>query len=126
MFTRIDHVAIAVKDRQKSIDFYEKNFGFQKYYEHDVPGVENLLKVVYLKLGDTVLEFEHWEEGKENKGFHFCLISNDFDADYQRLVDAFVPVITKPHIPEPRTPQEEGWKRVVFEGPDGELIEFRG
>ncbi len=28
MFTRIDHVAFSVKDRQKSIDFYEKNFGF--------------------------------------------------------------------------------------------------
>ncbi len=31
MFKRIDHVAISVKDREKSIEFYTKNFGFQKY-----------------------------------------------------------------------------------------------
>lgn len=42
MFTRIDHVALSVKDREKSIDFYEKHFGFKKYYEHDVPGVSDL------------------------------------------------------------------------------------
>lgn len=73
-----------------------------------------------------MLEFEHWTNGKENKGYHFCLISDDFEADYQRLKEAGIPVITKPHIPEPRTPQETGWKRVVFQGPDGEMIEFRG
>lgn len=126
MFTRIDHVAFSVKDRQKSINFYEKNFGFKKYFEHDVPGVANLEKVVYLQLGDTVLEFEHWTQGKENKGYHFCLISDDFDADYQKLKNAGIPIVIEPHIPDPRTPEEKGWKRVVFKGPDGELIEFRG
>ncbi|WP_242659951.1 VOC family protein [Desulfitobacterium hafniense] len=47
MFIRIDHVAFSVKDRQKSIDFYEKNFGFKKYFEHDVPGVPNLEKRLF-------------------------------------------------------------------------------
>lgn len=126
MFKRIDHVAFTVKDRQKSIEFYEKNFGFTKYFEHDVPGVPGLEKVVYLRLGDTVLEFEHWPHGKENSGYHFCLISDDFDADYQRLKDAGVSVETEPHIPSARTPKEVGWRRIVFKGPDGESIEFRG
>ena len=126
MFTRIDHVAFSVKDRQKSIDFYEKNFGFKKYFEHDVPGVPNLEKVVYLQLGDTVLELEHWTNEKENQGCHFCLISDDFDSDYQWLKNAGIPVVAEPHIPEPRILKEKGWKRVVFQGPDGELIEFRG
>ncbi|ABX42035.1 VOC family protein [Lachnoclostridium phytofermentans] len=126
MFKRIDHVAFSVKDRQKSIDFYEKYFGFKKYFEHDVPGVPNLEKVVYLQLGDTVLEFEHWSNEKENRGYHFCLISGDFDSDYQKLKNAGIPVVTEPHIPEPRLLHETGWKRVVFQGPDGELIEFRG
>lgn len=27
---------------------------------------------------------------------------------------------------DPRSPGEEGWKRAVFKGPDGELIEIRG
>jgi len=33
MFTHIDHIAISVKDRKRSIEFYEKNFGFKKYFE---------------------------------------------------------------------------------------------
>jgi lactoylglutathione lyase len=45
MFTHIDHIAISVKDRQTSIDFYEKYFGFRKYYEHDVPGVPDIEKL---------------------------------------------------------------------------------
>jgi lactoylglutathione lyase len=126
MFKRIDHVAISVKDRFKSIEFYENNFGFEKYYEHNVPGVPELLKVVYLKLGDTVLEFEHWQEDKKNKGYHFCIISDDFDKDYKRLKEAGVAIVTDVHNPSPRTPEEVNWKRVVFKGPDDELIEIRG
>lgn len=126
MFTRIDHVAFAVKDRQKSIDFYEKNFGFNKFFEHDVPGVPELEKVVYLQLGDTILELEHWSKDEVNKGYHFCIISDNFDSDYQRLMDAGVVAITDVHIPRSRLPKEVGWKRVVFKGLDGELIEIRG
>ncbi len=126
MFTHIDHIAISVKDRKKSIEFYEKNFGFEKYFEHDVPGVPEIEKVVYLQLGETILELENWTNKKVNSGYHFCLISNDFDADYNRLIKAGVPVVTKPHITSPRTPREKGWKRVVFKGPDDEHIEFRG
>lgn len=59
--------------------------GFKKYFEYDVPGVPDLEKVVYLQLGDTVLEFEYWTNEKENRGYHFCLISDDFDSDNQKL-----------------------------------------
>ncbi|MBU7008666.1 VOC family protein [Phosphitispora fastidiosa] len=37
MFKRIDHIAFIVKDRHHSIKFYEDNFGFKSYFEHDVP-----------------------------------------------------------------------------------------
>ncbi|HBN09907.1 MAG TPA: hypothetical protein DD435_15120 [Cyanobacteria bacterium UBA8530] len=37
MFRRIDHVAFIVKDREKSMAFYEGLLGFNKYFEHDVP-----------------------------------------------------------------------------------------
>lgn len=126
MFTRIDHVAFAVKDRNKSIDFYEKNFGFKKFFEHDAPDVPELEKVVYLQLGDTILEFEHWSKDRVNKGYHFCIISDDFNSDYKRLKETGIEVLTDVHIPSPRFPKEVGWKRVVFKGLDGELIEIRG
>ena len=127
MFKRIDHIAFTVKDRAKSIHFYEEYFGFKKYFEHDVPfpAVE---KIVYLKLGDTVLEMMHLTtgSGSADQGFHFCLESDNFDEDYARLVNAGIPVDTEPHLVEAREPREEGWRRVVFVGPDRELIEFRG
>ncbi|HYH03829.1 MAG TPA: VOC family protein [Bacillota bacterium] len=125
MFKRIDHVAFIVKDRTKSVHFYETHFGFKKYYEHDVP-VPAIEKIVYLKLGDTVLELIHMSNGPANQGFHFCLESDNFDADYTRLKNAGIPVETEPHPAGAREPNEANWRRVVFTGPDGEAIEFRG
>ncbi|MDF2512898.1 MAG: Glyoxalase-like domain containing protein [Herbinix sp.] len=125
MFKRIDHFAFYVKDRDKSIQFYEEHFGFQKYYEHEVP-VPGIEKIAYLKLGDTVLELIHTPEGTKMHGFHFCLESDSFDADYARLKEAGIPVETEPHKTGARESREENWRRVVFLGPDGEQIEFRG
>lgn len=125
MFKRIDHVAFIVKDRAKSINFYEEHFGFKKYYEHDVP-VPTVEKIVYLKLGDTTLELIEMPTGSTNKGFHFCLESDNFDEDYTHIIKAGIPVDTEPHPVGARETREEGWRRVVFVGPDGELIEFRG
>ncbi|WP_066497979.1 VOC family protein [Abyssisolibacter fermentans] len=125
MFKRIDHVAFIVKDRSKSINFYEEHFGFKKYYGHDVP-IPIVEKIVYLKLGDTVLELIHIPTGSLDKGFHFCLESDSFDEDYNRLINAGIPVETEPHPVGAREAGEEGWRRVVFVGPDGESIEFRG
>ncbi|GBG57818.1 glyoxalase [Sporomusaceae bacterium FL31] len=125
MFKRIDHIAFIVANREKSVRFYEEHFGFQKYYEHDVP-VPVIEKIVYLKLGDTVLELIHMPNGAQNTGYHFCLESDNFDADYDRLKKAGIPVQTEPHPSSAREAREEGWRRVVFVGPDGEHIEFRG
>lgn len=124
MFQRIDHVALTVQDRDKSVQFYE-GFGFEKYYENDVP-IPAIQKIVYLKLGDTVLELIHMPGGPANQGFHFCLESDDFDADYTRLKEAGIPVDSEPHPAGAREPGEEGWRRAVFTGPDNEAIEIRG
>jgi len=129
MFKRIDHIAFNVRDRAKSVQFYEEHFGFKKYYENDVamPTVE---KIIYLKLGDTVLELVHKSTesstGSTNRNFHFCLESDNFDEDYERLKNAGVSINTEPRPAIAREPKEKKWRRVVFIGPDGELIEFRG
>lgn len=125
MFKRIDHIAITVKDRIRSINFYEKYFDFKKYYEHDVP-VPAIEKIVYLKLGETILELVHKPSVPTNQGYHFCLESDDFDDDYNRLKNAGIPIDTGPHPTKAREPKEKEWRRVVFVGPDDELIEFRG
>jgi len=129
MFKRIDHISFNVRDRAKSVQFYEEHFGFKKYYENNdnAPTIE---KIVHLKLGNTILELVHMSTesttGSTNRNFHFCLESDSFDEDYNRLKDAVVPVNTESCPAEEREPREKGWRKVVFIGPDGELIEFRG
>lgn len=124
MFQQIDHIAFNVKDRNKSIDFYEKYFGFNKYYENDVP-VQSIEKIVYLKLGDTDLVIINMPNSEKIQGFHFCLESDNFDEDYECLKQAGIPIQMEPHPAGTREFGEKGCRRVVFIGPDGEEIEFR-
>lgn len=122
MFIRIDHVALHVSDLDRSIDFYEKNFGFRKYFQHTVsPGHE----IAYLKLGDTVLELSQRPDGSM-AGFHFCLEAERFDEAVAGLQKKAVEIVRPPHNTPAREPREKGWRRVVFRGPDGEQIELRG
>jgi lactoylglutathione lyase len=122
MFKRIDHVAIHVADLDRSIAFYEQHFGFKKYFQHAATGG---LQIAYLKLGDTVLELTHKTDGAM-MGFHFCLETDQFDETVSKLQQDGVQLIRAPHATTAREPRENGWRRVVFGGPDGEQIELRG
>ena len=115
-FNRIDHVALEVADLQHSVDFYSKHFGFKHYFDQTTPAG---LKIGYLKLGSTVLELVGKKSAKGMAGFHFCLITDDFDAAVSTLTGAGIKLVTPPHPTAAREPIEEGWRRVVLEGPDG-------
>ncbi len=78
MFKRIDHVAVHVSDLDRSVDFYEKYFGFKKYFQN--MAAEGM-QIAYLKLGDTVLELTHRSDGSM-KGFHF---SPRYESEPDRL-----------------------------------------
>ncbi len=122
MFKRIDHVALHVTDLDRTISFYEENFGFRKYFQHEATAG---MQIAYLKLGDTVLELTHRSDGSMT-GFHFCLETDSFDETVAELQRCGVPLLREPHGTAAREPREEGWRRVVFGGPDGEQIELRG
>ena len=122
MYKRIEHVALHVADLRRSIAFYERHFGFKNYFQAPVPGG---IDIAYLKLGDTVLELTHHSDG-EMMGFHFCLETDRFDESVSELQRNGVDLIRAPHKTAAREPREEGWRRVVFRGPDGEQIELRG
>jgi lactoylglutathione lyase len=122
MYRRIDHTALHVSDLNRSIRFYEDHFGFTTYFRHTV---RDGMGIAYLKLGDTVLELTHHSDGAM-AGFHFCLETDDFDGSVHTLREGGVEVATPPHPTAAREARETGWRRVVFRGPDGELIELRG
>jgi lactoylglutathione lyase len=123
MYRRIDHVALHVRDLAKSVAFYEAHFGFATYARDHVARLD--LDIAYLKMGDTVLELTGRADDAM-KGFHFCLETDDFDGSVAALTKAGVEVATPPHPTAARAPREAGWRRVVFYGPDRELIEIRG
>ena len=77
MFKRIDHVALHVADLDRAITFYEDNFGFRKYFQHQSNAG---MQIAYLRLGDTVLELTHKSDGSMT-GFHFCLETDDLDLE---------------------------------------------
>ena len=122
MFKRIDHVAVHVSDLDRSVQFYERHFGFRHYFQHTAG---NSLQIAYLKLGDTVLELTH-HPGETMAGFHFCLETDDFNGTVEKLQHDGVKLVRAPHDTAAREPRENGWRRVVFAGPDGEQIELRG
>ena len=122
MFKRIDHVAIHVADLGRSVQFYERHFGFKHYFQH---AAGNGLQIAYLKLGDSVLELTHHSEGAM-LGFHFCLETDNFIETVEKLQKDGVKLVRAPHDTAAREPRENGWRRVVFGGPDGEQIELRG
>lgn len=122
-FSRIDHVALEVSDLEHSIGFYTRHFGFQRYYDQKTPAG---LEISYLELGPTVLELVGRKPEKGMAGFHFCLITDDFDGAVGKLRGEGIAFVTPPHPTDARKPEEKGWRRVVFEGPDGEHIEIRG
>lgn len=55
MFKRIDHVEIVASDPEKTIDFYVNILGF-KIKNRIAVKMPPMSEVIYLKLGDTVLE----------------------------------------------------------------------
>lgn len=122
MFKRIDHIALHVADLEKSSDFYRRNFGFEHYFEHEGGGGQ---RIAYLRLGGTVLELTHRSDGAM-AGFHFCLEASDFDAAVLMLEKNGVETVRAAHPTAAREPREDGWRRAVFLGPDGEQIEIRG
>ncbi len=57
MFKRIDHVEIVPSNLEKSIDFYVNILNFQIKSRHQRIGAPPIKEIVYLRLGDSVIEF---------------------------------------------------------------------
>ena len=122
MFKRIDHIALEVTDLTSSAAFYEKHFGFHEYFSHVTPGGT---KIIYLKLGDTLLELVE-SPGAKIQGCHFALETIDLNKSISYLLEQGVAVFQDIHHTPPRRHFERDWRRIVFLGPDQELIEIRG
>ena len=115
MFTRVDHVALSVRDMDKVIAFYRDVIGMEKVFDREfgeemgrligVPGTQ--VRIVHMKLEDSVVElFDYrYPKGREPRPdaqqsdfglTHIGFIVEDFWGTYQHLVDHGVTFLGEP------------------------------
>lgn len=135
---RVNHTGVSVADMERSLRFYRDLFELEVIFDSDVDNVgplnevvgmeEAVGRVVWLRVGDTMLELWHWQHptGRDlpddyrpaDRGVtHFALEVDDVDALYQRVVDAGFPANTRP--------LDLGLHKTTYiRGPDAEIIEI--
>jgi len=124
MFRRIDHVEIVPADLDRSTRFYKEVLGFQIKSRHPV-GVPPLREVVYLTLGDTMLELlgvdgpaapsaEAWQVGPRG----LALEVEDMGAALQLLAEKGIAPAWGPADLGDST-------RAEIRDPDGLMVELR-
>ena len=141
MITQLEHVALSVRDMEKSLAFYRDILGMRVLRELEpgtgaeklgvIAGMPNCrARIVHLDLGGTMLELFQYEapEGRPEPAdrrqadhgyIHIGLTSTDTIADYERLRAQGVEFISEPLEFRP------GVWIVYFRGLDGEVCELR-
>ena len=120
--TSIGHVAIRVKDIDRSLDFYVNKLGFKEMFRLDR---DDRLWIVYLRITDDQY-LELFPEGHGDRsptaeavGFnHMCLAVDDLDAVIAQLEAAGVALTRPKKVAVDRNAQ--AW----IEDPDGNRLEL--
>lgn len=124
MFKRVDHAEIIPANAEKTVDFYVGVLGFRIKNRQDM-NVPPVKEVIYLELGDTVIEIiavenpspkseEMWKVGYRG----IALEVEDMAAAVNYLKDRGIPIA--------REPVDLGDSyRGEIRDPDGLLVELR-
>ena len=124
MFKRIDHVEIVPSDYERSISFYTDTLGFT--VRQRVPlGLPDLREIVFLALGDTMLELLDMvgtePAGGEGPRVGYRMMALEVDS----MDDALAYLATKGIEPSaPPFPSGKGFRAEILD-PDGLAIELR-
>jgi catechol 2,3-dioxygenase-like lactoylglutathione lyase family enzyme len=97
LITGITHLALTVKDMEKSLDFYERVLGFKKAFSLSNPQTGEPW-IEYLQAGNQFVELFYngtvdtpWKS--ELRGFnHLCLQVDDIHSTVKRIEDAAYPM----------------------------------
>jgi len=118
----IGHVAIRVKDIQRSLDFYVNKLGFAEMFRLERDGK---LWIIYLRITDTqYLELFLDAEGDRAPGEmaiglnHVCLECDDIDLVIQQITDQGISLFRPKKVGADHNTQ--AW----VEDPDGNRIEL--
>ena len=107
MVTRIEHIAIAVKDVEASAKLFEKLLGIDRGHTETLPAER--VKVAFFELGDTRIELvegigsdnptANFIEKRGEGIHHICLEVEDLSGELSRLDAAGFALIDK--VPKP-------------------------
>jgi len=124
MFKRIDHVEIIPKDLEKTLKFYTDVLGF-KIKERKKIGMPPLEEIVYIQLGDTVIELMSVQNPSPMSsdlwrvGYRMIAIEvEDMDRAVEYLKSKGVEISSGPIVLGKS-------KRAEMKDPDGLSIELR-
>ena len=124
-FTQIAHVALKVRDLDRSLGFYAGKLGFEEMMRLSKPDGSPGVWLVYLRItDDQYLELfpdgaGERAPGREATGVnHFCLGVNDLDAVLAQLDAAGIPLFM------PKKMGADGNLQAWIEDPDGNRIEL--
>jgi lactoylglutathione lyase len=121
----IAHVALKVKDLERSLDFYVDKLGFREMLRLDKPDGSPGVWLVYLRITDgQFLEIFPDGEGERAPGWddtainHICLGVHDLDAAISDLDRVGIPLLL------PKKMAVDGNWQAWIEDPDGNRIEL--
>ncbi len=123
MTTVLDHTIVPVRDREASVEFYTRIFGFENLGE-----VGPFLAV---RANDT-LNFD-FRESDDFRSIHyaFAMESDEFEAAFARIKDSGIPYGDNPRDqdnmkgPGMTTGAKGLGKAVYFKDPDGHVLEIK-
>lgn len=118
---KITHIAVYVKDIQRSTDFYVKVFGFPKLDEPFKDGLHDWLAIGN-NLSMHIIQAP-WEPITINKHNHICFSVPDMDAFVQNLTLLKIPYEDWPGNPNTLTTRPDGVRQLYIRDPDGYWLE---
>lgn len=133
MATRIrglHHIAIPIRDRDETRTLYEDVLGYNEKLGWDFPGG----RARYLEAQDgSGIEFFEFDDSAASSQYlrdpimHFCVITDDFDAVYAKLKALGTKIIRETYLGKikPAGFEDVPLRVCFFEGPNGEVIEFK-
>jgi len=118
----VEHVSIRCRKMDASIEYYQKMFGAQVMLRRNLPTSK---RIVYLQIGDTMLELMDFGPGKEPVDprdyygvTHIGIKTDDFDSAYRDLKAKGADFLGESFEPAP------GIRLVFLREPNGVIIEL--